>query len=47
MRAYPWNYQFLGHGLGPAGIVLETGKALVLDVEELARFDPKINPTLA
>ena len=31
----------------PAGIVLETGKALVLDAEELARFDPKINPTLA
>jgi formate hydrogenlyase transcriptional activator len=31
----------------PAGIVLETGKALVLDALELARFDPKINPTLA
>ena len=31
----------------PAGMVLETGKALVLDAEELARFDPKINPTLA
>jgi formate hydrogenlyase transcriptional activator len=31
----------------PAGIVLETGNALVLDAEELARFDPKINPTLA
>jgi formate hydrogenlyase transcriptional activator len=31
----------------PAGIVLETGKALMLDAEELARFDPKINPTLA
>ena len=31
----------------PAGIVLETGKALVLDAEGLARFDPKINPTLA
>jgi formate hydrogenlyase transcriptional activator len=31
----------------PAGIVLETGKVLVLDAEELARFDPKINPTLA
>jgi formate hydrogenlyase transcriptional activator len=31
----------------PAGKVLETGKALVLDAEELARFDPKINPTLA
>jgi formate hydrogenlyase transcriptional activator len=31
----------------PAGMVLETGKALVLGAEELARFDPKINPTLA
>jgi formate hydrogenlyase transcriptional activator len=31
----------------PAGIVLETGKALVLGAEELARFDPNINPTLA
>jgi formate hydrogenlyase transcriptional activator len=31
----------------PAGIVLETGKVLVLDADELARFDPKINPTLA
>jgi len=31
----------------PAGLVLETGKALILDAEELARFDPKINPTLA
>ena len=31
----------------PAGIVLETGKALVLGPEELARFDPRINPTLA
>jgi len=31
----------------PAGIVLETGKALVLEAGELARFDPKINPTLA
>ena len=31
----------------PAGMVLETGKALVLDAAELARFDPKINPTLA
>jgi formate hydrogenlyase transcriptional activator len=31
----------------PAGIVLETGKALILDAEELARFDPAINPTLA
>jgi formate hydrogenlyase transcriptional activator len=31
----------------PAGIVLETGKALVMDAEELGRFDPKINPTLA
>jgi len=31
----------------PAGLVLETGKALVMDAEELARFDPKINPTLA
>jgi formate hydrogenlyase transcriptional activator len=31
----------------PSGIVLETGKALVLDAEELARFDPAINPTLA
>jgi len=31
----------------PAGIVLATGKALVLDAEEIARFDPKINPTLA
>jgi formate hydrogenlyase transcriptional activator len=31
----------------PAGIVLETGKALVLDAEDLGRFDPKINPTLA
>ncbi|HUE24253.1 MAG TPA: sigma 54-interacting transcriptional regulator [Bryobacteraceae bacterium] len=31
----------------PAGIVLETGKALALDAEELSRFDPKINPTLA
>jgi formate hydrogenlyase transcriptional activator len=31
----------------PAGIVLETGKALVLEAEEIARFDPKINPTLA
>ena len=31
----------------PAGIVLETGKALVLDAEEIARFDPRINPTLA
>jgi formate hydrogenlyase transcriptional activator len=31
----------------PAGIVLETGKALVLGAEELGRFDPKINPTLA
>jgi formate hydrogenlyase transcriptional activator len=31
----------------PSGRVLETGKALVLDAEEVARFDPKINPTLA
>ncbi len=31
----------------PAGIVLATGKALVLEAEELARFDPRINPTLA
>jgi formate hydrogenlyase transcriptional activator len=31
----------------PAGMVLETGKALVLGAEELGRFDPKINPTLA
>jgi len=31
----------------PAGIVLDTGKALVLGAEELARFDPEINPTLA
>ena len=31
----------------PAGTVLETGKALVLSAEELGRFDPKINPTLA
>ena len=31
----------------PAGMVLETGKALVLGAEELARFDPKINPSIA
>ena len=31
----------------PAGIVLETGKPLVLDAEELSHFDPRINPTLA
>jgi formate hydrogenlyase transcriptional activator len=31
----------------PAGIVLETGKALVLGADELGRFDPRINPTLA
>ncbi|MGA2740548.1 MAG: sigma 54-interacting transcriptional regulator [Bryobacteraceae bacterium] len=31
----------------PAGIVLDTGKALVLGAEELGRFDPKINPTIA
>jgi formate hydrogenlyase transcriptional activator len=31
----------------PAGIVLETGKAVVMDAEELSHFDPKINPTLA
>jgi formate hydrogenlyase transcriptional activator len=31
----------------PAGIVLETGKALVMDAEELSHFDPRINPTLA
>jgi formate hydrogenlyase transcriptional activator len=31
----------------PAGIVLETGKPLVLDSEGLAGFDPTANPTLA
>jgi formate hydrogenlyase transcriptional activator len=31
----------------PAGIVLETGKAMIMDAEELSHFDPKINPTLA
>ncbi len=31
----------------PAGIVLETGKPLVLDGESLSRFDPVANPTLA
>jgi len=31
----------------PAGIVLETRKALVMDAAELSHFDPKINPTLA
>ncbi|HUE01724.1 MAG TPA: sigma 54-interacting transcriptional regulator [Bryobacteraceae bacterium] len=31
----------------PAGMVLESGKPVVLDSEGLARFDPAINPTLA
>ena len=31
----------------PAGIVLETRKAMVMDAAELSHFDPKINPTLA
>ncbi|HVX67803.1 MAG TPA: sigma 54-interacting transcriptional regulator [Bryobacteraceae bacterium] len=31
----------------PAGVVLETGKPVVLDSQNVDRFDPAINPTLA
>jgi formate hydrogenlyase transcriptional activator len=57
LRLYARNFSELGELMAeelvvpragtPAGIVLETGKALVLDAEELSRFDPAINPTLA
>jgi formate hydrogenlyase transcriptional activator len=57
LRLYARNFSELGEPMAeelvvpragtPAGIVLETGKALVLGAEELARFDPAINPSLA
>jgi formate hydrogenlyase transcriptional activator len=57
LRLYARNFSELDEPLAeelvvpragtPAGIVLETGKALVLGAEELARFDPEINPSLA
>jgi formate hydrogenlyase transcriptional activator len=57
LRIYARNLSELGEPMAeelvvprvgtPAGLVLETGKALVLGAEELARFDPAINPTIA